>query len=279
MGPLRAAFAAVWETCFGESVPIRALQKVLEPPVSIGTVLEFSQLSVSRDREDVRQAVKQVLERLAAQVRRMEQPKQQALFTEEERHDEPVTKEPLTVGRCVSSLRELVAAGAKFRTIYADPPWDYENESSRGAAVNHYPTMTLDDICAEPVNELAAGDSHLHLWTTNSFLREAINVVRAWGFEYKSCFVWVKPELGMGNYWRVSHEFMLLGVRGRLTFADHHLPSWVESSRTVHSRKPRIVRELVERASPGPYLEMYGREELPNSAWTVYGNQVEKRLF
>ncbi len=83
----------------------------------------------------------------------------------------------------------------------------------------------------------------------------------------------------MGNYWRLSHEFLLLGVRGRLTFADRSLPSWIWASRTVHSRKPGIVRMLIERASPGPYLELFGREELPRSQWTVFGDQIKRRLF
>jgi len=83
----------------------------------------------------------------------------------------------------------------------------------------------------------------------------------------------------MGNYWRVSHEFLLLGVRGRLRFRDRSQPSWKLCRRRVHSRKPELVRMLIEKVSPGPYLELYGRHELPNSAWTVYGNDVERRLF
>ena len=177
------------------------------------------------------------------------------------------------------SLQKLVEQGRKFPTIYADPPWPYENEASRAAAVNHYPTMSIDDICAEPVHRLAEDNAHLHLWTTNAFLREAFDVIDAWGFRFKSCLVWIKDEIGMGNYWRVSHEFLLLGVRGQLTFRDRTVRSWIQAHRTSHSRKPGIVRALVESVSPGPYLELYGREELPNSAWTVYGNQVEKRLF
>jgi N6-adenosine-specific RNA methylase IME4 len=179
----------------------------------------------------------------------------------------------------VRSLNELIACDAKFPTIYADPPWAYDNEASRAAAVNHYPTMTLDAICREPVRELAEEHAHLHLWATNGFLREAFDVIDAWGFEFKSCLVWVKDEIGMGNYWRVSHEFLLLGVRGSRTFRDRSIPSWIQAHRTEHSRKPCVVRTLIERVSPGPYLELYGREELPNSAWTVYGNQVERRLF
>jgi N6-adenosine-specific RNA methylase IME4 len=104
-------------------------------------------------------------------------------------------------------------------------------------------------------------------------------VIDAWGFHFKSCLVWIKDEIGMGNYWRVSHEFLLLGVRGQLTFRDRTVRSWVQAHRTTHSRKPGVVRALIESVSPGPYLELYGREELPNSAWTVYGNQIERRLF
>ncbi|MGE0760534.1 MAG: MT-A70 family methyltransferase, partial [Pirellulaceae bacterium] len=179
----------------------------------------------------------------------------------------------------VSNLQDLVDAGLKFPTIHADPPWAYDNEASRGAAANHYPTMSLDEICAEPVAELVEDNAHLHLWTTSGFLKEAFDVIAAWGFEFKSSFVWIKPEIGLGNYWRLSHELLLLGVRGSLRFRDSSVPSWIQAHRTVHSRKPGMVRALIERVSPGPYLELYGREELPDSAWTVYGNRVERRLL
>jgi len=179
----------------------------------------------------------------------------------------------------VRDLATLVECRAKFSTVYADPPWPYSNTSSRGAAENHYRTMTLADIRNEPVKDLVADQAHLHLWTTNAFLREAFDVIRDWGFQYKSCLIWVKPQLGMGNYWRVSHEYLLLGVRGNLPFRDHTFRSWKLAHRTVHSRKPFLFRGLIEQVSPGPYLELYGREEQPRSQWTVYGNQVERRLF
>ena len=179
----------------------------------------------------------------------------------------------------VRDLRALIIRGDRFPTIYADPPWPYSNTAARGAAENHYRTMTLEAILAEPVKRLAADQAHLHLWTTNAFLRAAFDVLRAWGFRYKSCLIWIKPQLGMGNYWRVSHEYLLLGVRGGLSFSDRSCRSWLMTRRTIHSRKPFAFRELIERVSPGPYLELYGREEQPNSDWTVYGNQVERRLF
>jgi N6-adenosine-specific RNA methylase IME4 len=179
----------------------------------------------------------------------------------------------------VRSLATLVEQRARFSTIYADPPWPYTNTAARGAAENHYRTLSLDAIRNQPVNELAADQAHLHLWTTNAFLQAAFRVIRAWGFHYKSCLVWVKPQIGMGNYWRVSHEYLLLGVRGNLPFRDRTCRSWLLARRTAHSRKPFPFRDLIERVSPGPYLELYGREEQPNTGWTVYGNQVERRLF
>ena len=179
----------------------------------------------------------------------------------------------------VHDLARLAESGTKYATIYADPPWPYSNTAARGAAVNHYPTMTLKAIQNEPVKRLAAENAHLHLWTTNAFLREAFDVIRAWGFKYKSCLIWVKPQIGMGNYWRVSHEYLLLGVRGKLPFRQRIIRSWQLARRTAHSRKPFLFRGLIEQVSPGPYLELYGREEQPNTDWTVYGNQVERRLF
>ncbi|TWT96516.1 hypothetical protein Pla100_29990 [Neorhodopirellula pilleata] len=103
--------------------------------------------------------------------------------------------------------------------------------------------------------------------------------MEAWGFTFKSCLIWIKPQLGMGNYWRVSHEFLLPGVRGSLPFADKSCQSGLLHKRSLHSRKPFAIRQLIERVSPGPYLELYGREEQPDTPWTVYGNQVERRLF
>ncbi|MEZ6121268.1 MAG: MT-A70 family methyltransferase [Pirellulaceae bacterium] len=178
-----------------------------------------------------------------------------------------------------TDLQQLVTQGLQFATILADPPWRYENTASRGAAENHYVTMSVEQICDEPVTQLAADNAHLHLWTTNAFLESAFRVMRAWGFEYKSCLVWVKPNMGMGNYWRVSHEYLLLGTRGKLPFGRKDAPSWLLAPRTIHSRKPFCFRALIEQVSPGPYLELYGREEQPNTGWTIYGNQVERRLF
>lgn len=179
---------------------------------------------------------------------------------------------------CVTELSDLT--GRKFGTIYADPPWRYGNTATRAAAGNHYATMTVDEICDMPISSLAATDAHIHLWVTNAFLFEAPRIFEAWGFDYRGMLVWVKPQMGLGNYWRVSHELLLLGVRGNAKrFNDHSKRSTFEARRTKHSRKPDVVRRIIEDVSPGPYLELFGRTAVDN--WTVYGNEIspERMLF
>lgn len=170
----------------------------------------------------------------------------------------------------VTSLSDF--GNQKFACIYADPPWAYSNQATRASTDNHYSTMTVEQICALPIKDLAAPQAHLHLWTTNAFLFECPKIFEAWGFEFKSSFVWVKPQIGMGNYWRNSHEFLLLGVRGFLTAQARDLISWVECKRGEHSAKPDQVRGFVERLSPGPRLELFGRR--PVDGWSVFGNEI-----
>jgi N6-adenosine-specific RNA methylase IME4 len=174
----------------------------------------------------------------------------------------------------------MLAAGIKFGTVYADPPWSYSNRSTRSSADGEYPTLSVDWLCDPqnmPIAELAAERAHLHLWTTNAFIFEAKRLIDAWGFEYKSCFVWVKPTIGIGNYWRVSHEFLLLGVRGGLTFMERSKRSWGEYPRGKHSEKPDQIRNTIELVSPAPRLELFARIESPG--WTCWGNQIERTLL
>lgn len=181
-----------------------------------------------------------------------------------------------TSGIC-SDLSELIDAGQKFGTIYADPPWRYSNQGTRASTGNHYSgDMSVDDICAMPIPELAAEKAHLHLWTTNAFLFECPKIFEAWGFEFKSSFVWVKPTIGIGNYWRNSHEIMLLAVKGGQTALSRAEKSWHECKRGHHSAKPEAIRHSIERLSPGPFLELFGRS--PRHGWTVFGNQIVEEL-
>ena len=186
----------------------------------------------------------------------------------------------------VADLDALVASGKRFGCIYADPPWRYDNQATRASTGNHYAAgekndhtgMSVQQICELPVRELAADDAHLHLWTTNSFLFECPRILEAWGFEFRSSFIWVKPQIGLGNYWRNSHEFLLTAIRGDAKrFNDHSLQSWIECSRGKHSDKPEQIRALIERASAGPFLELFGRRVAPGRA--VWGNQIERTMF
>jgi len=174
-------------------------------------------------------------------------------------------------------LQELIVSGVRFGTIYADPPWRYSNTASRGAAANHYDTMTVDQICGLPVRELVADDAHLHLWTTNAFLFDAPRVMEAWGFTHQSEMVWVKPQMGLGNYWRVSHEFLLMGIRGDAPFRGEPQRSWIMHDRLKHSAKPEAFRKAVERVSPGPCLELFARVAAPG--WSAWGNEVRQTMF
>ncbi|MEN6406999.1 MAG: MT-A70 family methyltransferase [Thermoguttaceae bacterium] len=180
--------------------------------------------------------------------------------------------------RFVTSLQTLIDAGCRFRTIVADPPWSFDDKATRAAAWNHYTCMSIEQIAAEPVAQVAADSCFLLLWCTSAFLKAAFEVMQAWGFEYtSSSFVWVKPQMGLGNYFRMAHEYCLLGRKGNPAFLDHSQRSWLEADRTSHSTKPEQFRSIVEKVSPGPYLEMYGRVLPKNSAWIVFGNQLNDK--
>lgn len=173
-----------------------------------------------------------------------------------------------------------------YGTIVADPPWSYGNTSTRGAAEDHYETMSIEQLCDLDVARVGAADrSHLYLWTTAGHLPEAFRVMEAWGFEYKTYLVWVKRQLGMGNYFRVSTELVLFGVRGGLRTNRRDLRNYFEGPRGKHSMKPPTFLDMVTSASPGPYLEMFARcyedEMLAGChcsrcrlGWDTWGNQA-----
>lgn len=177
----------------------------------------------------------------------------------------------------VDSLETLLQHGKRFGCLYIDPPWRYRNTRTRGAAVKHYPTMSQAELIALPVAQLAAPDSHLHLWTTTSFIFDAIALVEAWSFRYESLLIWHKPQMGLGNYWRISTEMLLLGVRGDCPFPPGvEISSCQHHSRLKHSEKPELFRQLIMQVSPGPYLELFARRDVPG--WTVWGNEVAPLL-
>jgi N6-adenosine-specific RNA methylase IME4 len=182
-------------------------------------------------------------------------------------------------GGIIGDLQQFIDDGNRVGTIYADPPWLYDNQVTRSATNKKYKGLTVDELCELPIGKLAHADAHLHLWTTNGFLFECPKLFAAWGFEFKSSFVWIKPEIGIGNYWRNAHEFLLTAVRGDAKrFNDHSLRSWLECSRGIHSRKPYQIRSFIEKASPGPHLELFARDDCPES-WLAWGHQIGDSLL
>ena len=171
-----------------------------------------------------------------------------------------------------------------FRTILADPPWRFEAYSEAGEEKNataHYPCMDMDDLRKLPVEMLAAANSALFMWATFPMLPEALDLMGAWGFDYRSGGAWGKQSstgnklaFGTGYIFRSAAELLLVGVRGE--------PKWKSKSERnlwlapirEHSRKPDLFHPMLERMALGPRLELFGRQRRPG--WTVWGNDVEK---
>jgi N6-adenosine-specific RNA methylase IME4 len=162
-----------------------------------------------------------------------------------------------------------------YRVIYADPPWRYDFSLSKSRRIeNHYPTMTLEEICALKVP--AADDAVLFLWTTNPKLREGLEVVKAWGFEYRTVLVWDKQIIGMGYWFRGRHELVLVATKGNFPPLPECLytDSVISQRRTKHSKKPDAVRDLIAALFPeARKIELFAREKV--AGWDAWGNEVE----
>ena len=160
-----------------------------------------------------------------------------------------------------------------FSILYADPPWRYEHvETANRAIENQYPTMSLEEIMALDVDAIAADDSLLFLWATNPKLDEAIEVIRAWGFTYRTNLVWVKDQIGMGYYARQQHELLLVARRGNFpTPVESARPaSVIHAPRTRHSAKPHEVYALIEAMYPGvSRVELFSRSA--REGWHAWG--------
>ncbi len=168
-----------------------------------------------------------------------------------------------------------------YSTILADPPWDIE-QKSRWGAIEHYNLMTLEQIKAMPVGELAADDAHLWLWVTNATLRHGYDVAEAWGFTVRSPLTWIKFRLGLGNYLRNSTEHLLFATKGTAPVQFRSQPTWIQAPVQDHSHKPEEQYALIERISPGPYLELFARRQPPRTPgrhrWHVWGNEIHSDI-
>jgi N6-adenosine-specific RNA methylase IME4 len=162
----------------------------------------------------------------------------------------------------------------KFNLIYADPPWQYDNPGFNQSAANHYPTMDIDDICTLPVGNLSADDAVLFLWATSPLLPEALRVMVAWGFEYKTGRVWIKPRGPTIGWWiNTRHELLLIGARGENLYPLEKLDSVIEAPSWAHSKKPECVYLDIEKVYPDMRkIELFARSK--RAGWEVWGNEV-----
>lgn len=174
----------------------------------------------------------------------------------------------------------------RYGAIYADPPWSFRNWSAKGTgrnAVSHYDCLDFASLAALPVAELAAEDCTLFLWATDPLLPKALELIDAWGFQYKTVgFYWVKQNTaakhdadyftGLGYWTRANPEQCLLATRGKPSRKAKDVRRLVVERRREHSRKPDCVRDRIERLVAGPYLEMFARETKPG--WDCWGNQT-----
>lgn len=177
----------------------------------------------------------------------------------------------------------------KYEIIYADPPWEYKNsgskKSSRGMAKQHYPTMATEEICKLPIQRISTDKTILFMWATFPNIGEALKVIEAWGFEYKTAaFVWVKKNKksntnfwGMGAYTRANAEVCLLAIskntKARQQVIRHDIHQIIESPILRHSEKPNEIRiRIKELLGDVPAIELFARQEL--EGWDCWGNEV-----
>ena len=174
-----------------------------------------------------------------------------------------------------------------FKTILADPPWRFSNSTGKVAPehkrLGRYGTMTLEEIKTLPISRIAARESHLYLWVPNALILEGLEVMKRWGFTYKTTIVWHKirkdggPDgRGVGFYFRNVTELILFGVRGSLRTAKpgRTQVNFLATRKREHSRKPDEIYPIVEACSYGPYLELFARHSRPN--WSSWGNEVDE---
>lgn len=177
----------------------------------------------------------------------------------------------------------------KYKTIYADPPWRFKHRTGRISPehkrLKQYETMCLDEIKNLPVNDLAADNAHLYLWVPNALLLEGLEVLKTWGFTYKTNLVWYKIKKGgeshcggIGFYFRNATEILLFGVKGKLRTLDpgRTQVNIILNRKRGHSRKPNQLYKIIASCSPGPYLELFARERF--EGWDTWGNEIPSTI-
>jgi N6-adenosine-specific RNA methylase IME4 len=200
-------------------------------------------------------------------------------WVKQQRQEKAEAKRAERIDRLVhiSAGNSELPTSVKYPVIYADPPWQYEHMVSVSREIeNKYPTMALEEICALPVGDIATEDAILFMWTTAPHLEKAFEVIRSWGFSYRSNAVWDKQKMGMGYYFRTQHEILLIATRGEMVTpaASDRVSSVFSIPRGEHSAKPVEFYNIIEKYYPElPKIELFCRS--PRDGWSVWGNQSE----
>jgi N6-adenosine-specific RNA methylase IME4 len=185
----------------------------------------------------------------------------------------------------ITSESLLVKGSIKYGTVLADPPWRFSNRSGKMAPehkrLNRYPTMAFNEITELPVSQLVLPQSHLYLWVPNALIKEGLKTMERWGFEYKTNLIWYKirkdggPDgRGVGFYFRNVTEVVLFGIRGKLRTSQpgRRQVNIISTRKREHSHKPDELYDIIEKCSPGPYLELFARGA--KKGWESWGNEV-----
>lgn len=162
----------------------------------------------------------------------------------------------------------------RYRTIVADPPWDYPGAQPpwRSSVAAHYPLMALDEIADLPIDDLAAADAHLYIWAVLPMMEDAFYIARSWRFRPSTVLTWCKAGPGLGGGYRGNTEHLIVARRGRAPFSAVGTGTWFVAPRRDHSQKPELFLDLIEQMSPGPYLELFSRRN--RLGWDTWGDEA-----
>jgi N6-adenosine-specific RNA methylase IME4 len=188
----------------------------------------------------------------------------------------------------MNEYEDLLSLG-KFGTILADPPWKFQNRTGKMAPEHkrlyRYHTMSNEEILSMPINDIAMPKSHLYLWVPNALIDLGLQVMKSWGFEYKTMLIWYKirkdggpDRRGVGFYFRNVTEVILFGTKGQLRTLQpgRSQENIISSQKRGHSIKPDELYPIVESCSPGPYLELFARRK--RLGWSSWGDEVDQTL-
>lgn len=238
------------------------VQAVERGEVAVSTAAVITELPKEEQAEVIAKGEKEIL----AKAKEIRQAKTDQRRAERIERVQIATHEP-------TPLEQL---NKRYPVIYADPPWQYDfAKDSADEIEEHYPTMSITEICALPVSDICTNDAVLFLWTTSPKLPEAFKVLDWWGFTYRTCQIWDKEWIGPGYYFRQQHEILIVATKGNLPVPEpsNRFPSVYRERRTEHSKKPQKYYEFIDAMYPElPKIELFSRNT--REGWDVWGNQV-----